>query len=78
LLSASGHLLNIHQPGIDSHKVLARLRAQPETTDIPVIALSADTMPIDLERGLRADFLRYLAKPVRLREFMISLDLSLK
>lgn len=59
-------LLDIHLPGIDGYAVLDALRTDPMTRDIPVIALSADAMAIDIERGLKADFVQYLTKPVKM------------
>ena len=51
--------------GMDGYAVLQELRNHPETCDIPVIALSADAMPIDIESGLKAGFRDYLTKPVQ-------------
>lgn len=59
-------LLDIHLPGMDGYAVLDALKADPITHDIPVIALSADAMPIDIERGLKAGFAQYLTKPVKM------------
>jgi CheY-like chemotaxis protein len=47
------------------------------TADIPVIALSANAMPRDIEKGLEAGFFRYLTKPIKVDEFMITLDEAL-
>jgi signal transduction histidine kinase/ActR/RegA family two-component response regulator len=58
-------LLDIHLPGMDGYALLEALRKDEQTRDIPVIALSADAMPIDVERGLAAGFSAYLTKPVR-------------
>jgi CheY-like chemotaxis protein len=58
-------LMDIHLPGMDGYAVLEALRADPQTRDIPVFALSADAMPLDLERGLQAGFQAYLTKPLR-------------
>jgi PAS domain S-box-containing protein len=63
-------LLDIHLPGMDGYAVLKALQAQPETRDIPVIALSADAMPLDVERGLTAGFRHYLAKPLIMHELL--------
>lgn len=63
-------LLDIHLPGMDGYAVLQALHASPRTRDIPVIALSADAMPFDVDSGLTAGFIRYLTKPVRLDELM--------
>jgi PAS domain S-box-containing protein len=59
-------LLDIHLPGMDGYQVLQRLRADPALRDVPVIALSADAMPYDIQRGLAAGFDRYIAKPIDL------------
>jgi PAS domain S-box-containing protein len=67
-------LLDIHLPGMDGYQVLQRLRADPALRDIPVIALSADAMPHDIQRGLAAGFDRYIAKPVNLNELLGALD----
>jgi CheY-like chemotaxis protein len=39
-----------------------------------VLALSANAMPRDIERGLEAGFFSYLTKPIKVMEFMESLD----
>jgi CheY-like chemotaxis protein len=57
--------------------VLALLRDDPLTADIPVIALSANALPRDVRKGLDAGFLRYLTKPINVNEFMAALDLAL-
>jgi PAS domain S-box-containing protein len=57
-------LLDIQLPGIDGYEVLRRLQAAPDTRDIPVIAISANAMPGDIERGRAAGFVDYLTKPL--------------
>jgi CheY-like chemotaxis protein len=42
-----------------------------------VLALSANAVPRDIEKGLEAGFFRYLTKPIRVREFMDALDVAL-
>ena len=54
------------------------LRADPATAHIPIIALSANAMPRDIEKGLEAGFFRYLTKPIKVNEFMDALDVALK
>ena len=71
-------LLDIHLPGMDGYAVLQALQEDPDTRAIPVIALSADAMPIDVERGLAAGFREYLTKPIQLRELMLAVDKALK
>jgi PAS domain S-box-containing protein len=71
-------LMDINLPGMSGIETLALLREDPETAIIPVIALSANAMPDDIEWGLQAGFFRYLTKPIKLNEFMSALDEVLK
>jgi CheY-like chemotaxis protein len=48
------------------------------TAHIPVVALSANAMPRDIEKGLKAGFFRYLTKPIKVNEFMETLDVALE
>jgi signal transduction histidine kinase/ActR/RegA family two-component response regulator len=67
-------VLDINLPGLDGFEVLRRLKADPATAAIPVLALSAAAMPREVERGLAAGFRRYLTKPLRVGEFLAALD----
>ncbi|MGA8148568.1 MAG: PAS domain S-box protein [Gallionellaceae bacterium] len=71
-------LMDINLPGISGIQALNILRADPATTHIPVVALSANAMPRDIEKGLEAGFFRYLTKPIKVNEFMNALDDALK
>jgi signal transduction histidine kinase/CheY-like chemotaxis protein len=66
-------LLDINLPGMDGFEVLRRLRAEPKTASIPVIALSANAMQRDIDRGLAAGFTRYLTKPLDVGVFLDAL-----
>jgi len=70
-------LLDIHLPGMSGYAVLKELQADPATRAIPVLALSADAMPIDIEAGLKAGFKRYLTKPVRIKDLLEALEKTL-
>ena len=70
-------LMDINLPGISGLEALKILRADPATAHIPVLALSANAMPRDIERGLQAGFLRYLTKPIRVPAFMDALDFAI-
>jgi PAS domain S-box-containing protein len=70
-------LLDIHLPDIDGYEVLKRLRQDPVTSSIPVIAISADAMPLDIDRGLRSGFLRYLTKPINVQELIEAITSAL-
>jgi PAS domain S-box-containing protein len=67
-------LMDINLPGISGIEALKILREDPATAHIPVLALSANAMPRDIEKGLEAGFFSYLTKPIRVTEFMESLD----
>jgi len=71
-------LMDINLPVINGVTALAILAADPTTAHIPVIAISANAMPRDIERGLNAGFFRYLTKPIKVNEFMETLDLALE
>ncbi len=70
-------LMDISLPDISGIEALKMLADDPATAHIPVIALSANAMPCDIENGLRAGFFRYLTKPIRIDEFSAALDLAL-
>jgi PAS domain S-box-containing protein len=71
-------LMDINLPGISGFDALKILRDDPATSQIPVIALSANAMPRDVEKGLEAGFLRYLTKPIRVNEFIDALTEALE
>ena len=71
-------LMDINLPGISGLHALSLLREDPLTRHIPILALSANAMPRDIEKGLEAGFYRYLTKPIKIGEFMEALDQSLE
>ena len=70
-------LMDINLPGISGLQALGLLRDDPVTRHIPVLALSANAMPRDMERGMEAGFYRYLTKPIKINEFMQALEEAL-
>jgi CheY-like chemotaxis protein len=71
-------LMDINLPGISGITALKRLREDPATAHIPVVALSANAMPHDLARGLEVGFFGYLTKPIKLRDFTDMLNAALE
>jgi CheY-like chemotaxis protein len=71
-------LMDINLPGISGVKALKILREDSATAHIPVVALSANAMPRDVERGMEAGFFRYLTKPIKVKEFMDTLNEALE
>jgi len=70
-------LMDINLPGVSGFGCLKILQEDPTTAHIPVMALSANAMPRDIEKGVEAGFFRYLTKPINVAQFMDALDLAL-
>ena len=62
-------LMDINLPGLNGIDAVKLLASDPRTAHIPVIALTANAMPRDVEKGLAAGFFRYLIKPINIDEF---------
>jgi len=71
-------LMDINLPDVSGIEALKILREDPATAHIPVVALSADAMPRDIEKGLQAGFFRYLTKPIKIKEFTETLEVALE
>jgi CheY-like chemotaxis protein len=70
-------LMDINLPGMSGVAAMGLLAGDPVTSRIPVVAVSANAMPRDIEKGLAAGFFRYLTKPIRLTAFESTLDEAL-
>jgi PAS domain S-box-containing protein len=70
-------LMDINLPGISGIEAMKILHADPATAHIPIIALSANAVPRDIERGLEAGFFNYITKPIKVSQFMDALDTAL-
>jgi signal transduction histidine kinase/CheY-like chemotaxis protein len=70
-------LMDINLPGVSGIEAMKILRADPATAHIPIIALSANAIPRDIERGLEAGFFNYITKPIVVSQFMEALDVAL-
>jgi PAS domain S-box-containing protein len=80
---ARGHhpdliLMDINMPEMDGITAMKNLRSYEETRDIPVIAVSANAMEADIEKGLRTGFNAYITKPFNIDKFFIEIDRLLK
>jgi two-component system cell cycle response regulator DivK len=62
-------LMDVQLPGMDGVEALARLRAEPDAGEVPIVALTAFAMKDDRERFLAAGFDEYIEKPLNVREF---------
>lgn len=63
-------LMDVQMPGMDGISALRRLRADPRTAAIKVVAFTALAMKGDREQLLAEGFDGYLGKPIRYREFL--------
>lgn len=70
-------LMDINLPGMSGYEALTLLRQSHRTAAIPVIALSANAMATDMQRGLAAGFFSYMTKPIRVDALMHQVDLAL-
>jgi CheY-like chemotaxis protein len=70
-------LMDIKLPDIDGLEAMKILKENPETAHIPVIALSSNAYPKQIEEGLKAGFFRYLTKPFKINELMNAIVLGL-
>lgn len=70
-------LMDINLPGMNGFEAIAKLKAEPATQDIPVIALSAAAMSKDIQKGLEAGFFAYLTKPFVIDELLNTIDHAL-
>jgi PAS domain S-box-containing protein len=70
-------LMDINLPGMSGVSALKILQRDPLTAHIPVVALSANAIPADIQSGLDAGFFRYLTKPIKIDEFLSTLDTAL-
>jgi PAS domain S-box-containing protein len=71
-------LMDINLPGMNGYEALDILRKDPLTAHIPVLAISANAIPLDIERGLHAGFFSYLTKPIKFGAFTELLDVALR
>jgi len=63
-------LMDIQLPGISGMEVLKRLRDDPVTRSIPVIAVTASAMQQNQREILAAGFDGYLPKPININDFL--------
>lgn len=67
-------LLDVMLPGMDGYEVLRRLRADPETADLPIVMVSAKSRPEDIDMGMRLGADQYLTKPLRLAQVVSTVE----
>ena len=68
-------LLDLHLPDMPGQEVLRRLRANPNTAEVPVVILSADARPSQIEHLLDQGARAFLTKPLDVKELLTLLDI---
>ena len=71
-------LLDMHLPDVDGLELLRHLQADPDTSDIPVIVVSADATQERISAAIAAGASYYLTKPVNVPQFLAALDKQLE
>ncbi|WP_431064556.1 PAS domain S-box protein [Methylotuvimicrobium sp.] len=67
-------LLDINMPNLNGFQVLSIFQNDPIVKSAPVVAITANAMPRDIERGKAAGFADYLTKPLDIAQFNGILD----
>lgn len=70
-------LMDINLPGLSGSEALRVLQQDAATAHIPVIALTANAMQKDIDKGLAQGFFRYLTKPIKIKELLDTIDLAI-
>jgi len=71
-------LMDINLPGMSGLEALKVLRHDPATRHIPVLAITANALPIDAAKGMAAGFFQYVTKPFQINEFLQTIDSALR
>jgi signal transduction histidine kinase/ActR/RegA family two-component response regulator len=71
-------LMDINLPDMTGIEALEVVRRDPATAHIPVVAISANAMAFDVEKGRKAGFFEYLTKPIKINEFTVTLTAALE
>ena len=67
-------LMDIGLPVIDGYEATKRIKANKETKDIPVIALTSYAMPGDKKKALNAGCVGYITKPIIPETFVAEME----
>jgi CheY-like chemotaxis protein len=66
--------MDLSLPRLDGWEATRRLKSNPATCDIPVIAFTAHILPSDLERARAAGCATVIAKPFEIDVFLAQID----
>jgi CheY-like chemotaxis protein len=71
-------LMDINMPEMNGLTAMKKLQGFPETRDIPILAVTANAMDSDIQKGMEAGFKTYITKPVDIKKLFIEIDRFLK
>ena len=71
-------LMDFHLPGMNGIEAFKVLRADPRTSSIPIIAVTASAMTEDRKRIIDAGFDGLQTKPINVKEFLETVAATLK
>lgn len=66
-------LMDINLPGMNGYEALCELKKIKQTCDVPVVAISANALASDVDKGLAAGFADYITKPINLQTFFLTI-----
>ena len=66
-------LMDINLPGMNGYEALDELKKIEKTKDVPVVAISANALASDVEKGINAGFSDYITKPINLQAFFTTI-----
>jgi len=71
-------ILDIMMPEVSGLDILRQMRREPKLSKIPVIVVSAKSMPADIKNGMEAGASTYLTKPVGFQELKEAVEQALQ
>jgi two-component system cell cycle response regulator DivK len=71
-------LMDLSLPEMDGWAAALELKADEKTASIPLLALTAHTLPGDRKRALESGFDGYISKPINVPAFAVEIDQALK
>ena len=71
-------ILDIMMPDTSGLDILRQMRRNPELAGVPVVVVSAKSMPADIKNGMEAGASSYLTKPVGFLDLKEAVERSMK
>lgn len=71
-------LMDIQLPGMNGMEALKVLRAEPSTAKVPVVAITASVMTQDRQQIMDTGFDGFIEKPINLRDFLATVNASIR